>query len=174
MPITGGRWRKLWKLTAVIIVSRNSAMMRRAPTFSWTVSVASSGCVLGTAKCMIAAGTRKLTAEGRNREKNSWNWTIPFCQTIRVVMSPKGLKAPPAFAATTILIQARLINFTLLPPTAMTTAHSSRAVVRLSATGEIKKARMPVIQKSCLNEKSLLTSHERSEAKTLRSSMALI
>ena len=32
-------------------------------------------------------------------------------------------------------------------PMAMTTAHISRAVVRLSATGEIKKASKPVIQK---------------------------
>ena len=31
--------------------------------------------------------------------------TIPACQTIKVVMSPNGLKAPPALAATTIFIQ---------------------------------------------------------------------
>ena len=33
--------------------------------------------------------------------------TIPACQTIKVVMSPNGLKAPPAFAATTMLIHPR-------------------------------------------------------------------
>ena len=34
----------------------------------------------------------------------------PFCQTISVVISPKGEKAPPAFAATTIFIQAKQIK----------------------------------------------------------------
>jgi Na+/H+ antiporter NhaD/arsenite permease-like protein len=65
-----------------------------------------------------------------------------------VVMSPNGLKAPPALAATTILMQAMPTNLGLSAPTASTTAHISSAVVRLSATGEMKKARKPVIQNS--------------------------
>ncbi len=39
---------------------------------------------------------------------------MPFCQTISVVMSPKGLKAPPALAATTMLMQASATNSRLL------------------------------------------------------------
>ncbi len=71
---------------------------------------------------------------------------MPFCQTIRVVMSPKGLKAPPALAATTTLMQARLTNRALAPPTVRITAHISSAVVMLSAIGEMKKASRPVSQ----------------------------
>ena len=36
---------------------------------------------------------------------------MPACQTINVVMSPKGLKAPPAFAAITMFIHPIEINF---------------------------------------------------------------
>ena len=66
-------------------------------------------------------------------------------------MSPKGLKAPPAFAATTILIHAIPTNFGLDEPTASTTAQRTRAVVKLSANGDKKKARIPVIQKAAYN-----------------------
>ena len=70
-----------------------------------------------------------------------------FCQTINVVISPKGEKAPPALAATTILMQA--IHIKLLFPfaTAITTAHINNAVVKLSAIGDIKKESIPVITK---------------------------
>ena len=71
-----------------------------------------------------------------------------FCHTISVVISPNGLNAPPALAATTILMQESMTNFLLPPPTAMTTAAISNAVVRLSAIGEIKKASRPVTQNS--------------------------
>ncbi len=83
-----------------------------------------------------------------NRAKNPQKLTIPFCQTINVVISPNGLNAPPALAATTILIQAIETKRVLVPPTASTTAHINNAVVKLSATGEIKKARIPVNQNS--------------------------
>jgi hypothetical protein len=83
-----------------------------------------------------------------NSRKKVWNGMMPFCQTISVVMSPKGLKAPPALAATTILMQPSTTKRGLSAPTAITTAHISSAVVRLSATGEMKKARKPVIQNS--------------------------
>ena len=165
---------KLWKLTAVTMVSRKSAMMRLAPRYMITRSSATVGCSSGTAKCMIAAGTRKLTAEGMKRAKKVQKSTIPFCQTIRVVMSPKGLKAPPALAATTMLTQAMVTNRVLEPPTASTTAHISRAVVRLSATGEMKKARIPVSQKSLRKPNPLRISQERRASKTRRSSMALM
>jgi len=67
-------------------------------------------------------------------------------------MSPKGLKAPPAFAATTILIQASTINVVFPAPTDIATAAINKAVVRLSAMGEITKESMPVIQKTVLRE----------------------
>ena len=65
-------------------------------------------------------------------------------------MSPKGLKAPPAFAATTILMHAIPTNFGFEAPTERTTAHITSAVVRLSAKGDRKNDSAPVIQKSCL------------------------
>ena len=37
-----------------------------------------------------------------NSVKNSKKSTRPDCQTINVVISPNGLKVPPAFEATTI------------------------------------------------------------------------
>jgi hypothetical protein len=41
---------------------------------------------------------------------------LPACQTISVVMSPKALQAPPALAATTRLMQARLTKRALPAP----------------------------------------------------------
>lgn len=58
----------------------------------------------------------------------------------------KGTEAPPALAAITILMQAKLTNLGFSPPTFMTTAHINNAVVRLSAIGEMKNANQPVIQ----------------------------
>jgi len=68
-------------------------------------------------------------------------------------MSPNGLNAPPAFEATTILTMAIETKRGLLEPTANTTAPMISAVVRLSAIGEMKNAKNPVIQKSCLKVK---------------------
>jgi hypothetical protein len=63
-------------------------------------------------------------------------------------MSPNGLNAPPALAATTIFMQDSATKRGAPAPTAMTTAHMTRLVVRLSATGEMKNASAPVIQNS--------------------------
>src|SRR5690606_6932617 len=98
------------------------------------------------------AGTSQLTSDGRKRVKNSKKETIPFCQTMSVVMSPKGLKAPPASVATTILMHATAINPAGPAPTAIATAPSTSHVVRLSATGDMKKAIVPVIQYSVRRE----------------------
>ena len=89
-------------------------------------------------------------------------------------MSPNGLKAPPALAATTILIQATAINLWLSPATAITTVAISNAVVKLSATGEMKNAIKPVSQKMVLNEKPLLTNQARIASKMPRSPMVLM
>ena len=72
--------------------------------------------------------------------------TTPRCHTISVVMSPNGLKAPPALAATTMLTQPMLTNFGASRPTARITAHISSAVVRLSKAADRKKLSTPVIQ----------------------------
>lgn len=42
----------------------------------------------------------RLIRDGMNSVKNSRKETMPFCQTITVVISPNGLNAPPALAAT--------------------------------------------------------------------------
>ena len=54
---------------------------------------------------------------------------------------------PPALAATTTLMQATTTNFGRSRPTATDTAPMMRAVVRLSAIGEMTNASAPVIQK---------------------------
>ena len=77
--------------------------------------------------------------------------------------------APPAFAATTMLMQLIAMKRGLPCPTAMTTAHITNAVVRLSITGDRKKLIMPVMMKSFRYPKPRLTSHERNPSKTRRS-----
>ncbi len=64
-------------------------------------------------------------------------------------MSPKGLKAPPAFEAITTFTQARQTKRRFSRPVAITTAPINRAVERLSRNGERKKLLNPVSQKSC-------------------------
>ncbi|MNT43935.1 hypothetical protein D3C72_1804320 [compost metagenome] len=63
-------------------------------------------------------------------------------------MSPNGEKAPPALAATTMLMHETVTKRGLPAPTAITTAPITRAVVRLSATGLRQNARPPVTQNS--------------------------
>ena len=84
---------------------------------------------------MHAAGTNQFTSEGTNKAKNLPVCTLPSCHTINVVMSPKGENAPPAFAAITMLVHARLMNHAWPRPTDIATAPIRRAVVMLSATG---------------------------------------
>ena len=61
-------------------------------------------------------------------------------------MSPKGQKAPPALAATTKLTKPMLTNFSLSAPTAITTAPTNKAAVKLSATADKKNVITPVIK----------------------------
>ena len=100
-------------------------------------------------------GPNLINNIGKNILKKVKNSTIPACQTINVVMSPNGLKAPPALAATTIFIQPIEINLEFPFPQAITTEHITRAVVKLSAIGERKKVIIPVKMKSCLKLKPL-------------------
>ena len=53
------------------------------------------------------------------QQKNSPNFTTPFCQTMSVVISPNGLKAPPALAATTTLMQPKAMKRPLSAPIVM-------------------------------------------------------
>ena len=85
-------------------------------------------------------------------------------------MSPKGLKAPPAFAATTMLMQAGTTNRGDCAPTEIATAPITSVVVRLSAIGDMQNAMAPVAQKIPRNESPRLMSHVRSTSKTCRSS----
>ena len=89
-------------------------------------------------------------------------------------MSPKGLNAPPALAATTIFTQPIETKVILPAPTVITTAAITSAVVRLSATGEMTKASAPVIQKTVRSVKPEETNQARIAWKTLRSSMVLM
>ena len=106
--------------------------------------------------------------------KKSKKLSIPFCQTIKVVISPKGENAPPALAATTILTHPIEINLLLSFPTAKRTAHKTNAVVRLSAMGDKKKAITPVITNNCLYVKPLLVSQDLNALKTSLLSNELI
>ena len=130
------------------MVSRNKTTINKPPRLIIACSPSEMplGLSLLMKECIIAAGITKLTTAGINNLKKTLNSIIPFCQTIKVVISPKGLNAPPALAATTILMQEREMKRGLSEPTAITTAHIIKAVVRLSAIGEIKKANIPVIQ----------------------------
>lgn len=148
--------------------------MRFAPRCIRTCSPDASGLTAGTAKCMMTAGTRKITTAGMNRAKKVQNSTIPFCQTIIVVISPKGEKAPQALAPTTILMHERVTKRLLSPPTASTTAHIISAVLRLSAIGNMKNARVPVIQNRERKPKPLRTNQTRSASNTRRSFIALM
>src|SRR4051794_31093109 len=97
-------------------------------------------------KEMRNAGRSQLTSEGRNRGKKCPKWTNPFCQIIRVVISPNGEKTPPALAATTMLTHAPAVDFLSCPRAAMATAPMTSAVVRLSAMGDRTKDNAPTDQ----------------------------
>ena len=71
--------------------------------------------------------------------KKSKNETNPRCHTIKVVISPKGENAPPAFAAT-MFISPGTIKALLPLPATITTVPRIRAVVKLSAIGDRKKS----------------------------------
>jgi len=138
-----------WRPTTVIaMVSAKVRQMPMPPGFSELPLPAESGCPLGRAKAIRIAGTSQFTSDGPNSRKKSKKPLLPACHTISVVMSPNALHAPPALAATTRLIIARVMKRRLPPATARITADMTSAVVRLSSTGERKKAISPVIQNS--------------------------
>ena len=89
MPTTGGRCTTLWNETAVATVTKNRNTIRFAPRFISTFSAVAVGRSFGIASDIIAAGMTQFTRLGKNRTKNSVKLIRPFCQTIKVVMSPK-------------------------------------------------------------------------------------
>ena len=89
-------------------------------------------------------------------------------------MSPNGLHAPPALAATIIFTKAGTMNFPFPLLTASATVDISRALVRLSARGESKNVMSPVAQKSFLKPNPFCKSHARNTLKTFLSSIVLI
>ena len=68
-----------------------------------------------------------------------------------------------------MLMQATVINLGLSAPTARTTAPMIRAVVRLSAKGEMKNANSPVSQNTLRSENPDETSQARKALNTSRS-----
>ena len=155
------------------MVPRNNAITTNPPRLMGMVSVATAGRSRETVSDIKAAGMSQFTREGKKRTRNCSNGTTPFCHTMSVVMSPNGLKAPPALAATTMLIQAAAMKRLCPGPAAMATAPMTSAVVRLSAMGERKKAKRPVHQKMARRENPAAQSQARSASKTWRSSRVL-
>ena len=104
------------------------------------------------------SGTKRLSknavvnqpknADG-NSARKSTNSPLPAVHTISVVMSPNGLHAPPALAATTTLMPLGTRKALFLLSMVSKTVDKIKAVVRLSATGEMKNASRPVIQNNC-------------------------
>ena len=175
MPNTGGMLTTLWHKTAVAIVNINNATILLAPRLISNFSLRSTtDFSLEMKKLIIIAGTKKLTKDGINKTINCSNFTKPDCQIINVVISPKGLNTPPALAATTMLIQAMLMNFLSLDATFNIIAHISIAVVKLLAKEEIAKAKIPVNQNKDLKLKPLDTIHKRKPSKIPLSSIALM
>src|SRR5690349_15576361 len=127
-------------MTVIAMVSAKVRQMPIPPGLTRTRPGTGSGKPLGSAKCMARAGTSQFASEGRNSWKKSKNSALCACHTINVVMSPNALQAPPALAATTRLINESVAKRACPPPTASTTADITSAVVRLSSTGEMKKA----------------------------------
>src|SRR5690625_7997368 len=76
------------------MVKRKRNRIRRAPRLSSTSSYKALGLRFSIAKLMMAAGTTKFTTAGRKRYRNPATSIMPACHTIKVVMSPKGLKTP--------------------------------------------------------------------------------
>ena len=158
-------------MAVMTTVPRNKQMTSTAPGFKRELARSSSDAFWGapslTYGCIKHAGTTQLTMLGIRRRGKSASDSVPRCHTMSVVKSPKGLNAPPEFAATTMFTQ-HIATYSGSPlPTAETTAPIRTAVVRLSAIGDSQKATVPVTQKQLRYENPLSCNQERMRAKTL-------
>lgn len=95
---------------------------------------------------IINDGIIKFMNAGIKVYKNDFELIKLFCHIINVVISPNGLKTPPAFAAMTILIELKFRNFLSCFSIDVNIDDINNTVVKLSAIGEIKNANNPVIQ----------------------------
>ena len=84
-------------------------------------------------------------------------------------MSPNGLKAPQALAATTIFIHPIDKNLLFPFPHAIKTEHITSAVVKLSAIGDKKNVIIAVSKNNCLKLNPLETNLYRIKSKTFLS-----
>lgn len=125
----------------VAMVRKKSMTTRTAWTESRDLSLDGVGLPSGSALWRKNAGISQFTKLGTMMWGKSRMPNFPFCQIIRVVMSPKGEKAPPAFDATTMLTRLSVMKSSWEDPTDRMTAPMRSAVVRLSARGERRKER---------------------------------
>jgi len=113
-------------------------------------SSANGGFPFGIKRLKKNAVISHPTIDAGKRYKKSTKVPLPSTHTIKVVISPNGDHAPPAFAATTMLTAAGTTNALFSLSIVINTVERISAVVKLSAIGEIKNAKTPVIQKSFL------------------------
>jgi hydroxymethylpyrimidine pyrophosphatase-like HAD family hydrolase len=116
---------------------------------TFTIFVLDSGIVFGINKDNKKAVVKNQKNAGKNKSKNSQKLAFQDVQAIRVVISQNGLQAHHEFAQTTITIAigtSIFWSFDIL----RATVDKINAVVKLSAIGDIKKAKNQSIQKSCL------------------------
>jgi hypothetical protein len=102
--------------------------------------------IFGIFKDKKNAVTKNHIKAGGNKLKNSNISALPEVQAIRVVISQNGLHDHQELAHTTIIIANGTKIFASLD-NENATADKTKAVVRLSATGDIKKAKNHIIQK---------------------------
>mmetsp|Transcript_7660 Transcript_7660/g.47284 ORF Transcript_7660/g.47284 Transcript_7660/m.47284 type:complete len:226 (-) Transcript_7660:824-1501(-) len=173
MPSTGGSCMNACTRAERVTVNRNMHVTVTAPLRSLVLSVTGRGCPFPMVRDMRLAGTNQLTKEGSRSSTKSGMSSLCFCQTMSVVTSPKGLNAPPAFDATIVLMNPSTTKLGCPLPTVLMTAPIRRAVVRLSASGERKKAISPVTQNMVFRLYSFSTRNTLRYPKTLSSCMVL-
>ena len=101
MPHIAGKWKSWCIITAENIVNAPSPITTLPPFLMVTLgSVAGSKCGLpaGTMRTSKNAVTSQPINEAGKSAKKSIKGALPAAHAIRVVISPNGLHAPPAFA----------------------------------------------------------------------------
>ena len=146
MPAAGGNSNNTLPQTVITKVRMNNKIIRLLPLRSTTLSLSGSGISLGTQKCMIIAGNRKLTRHGMANAKNWVKLRIFCCHTNKVEIPPNGLNVPPALVAITIWTHDNPINSGFFLPTANAIEPINKPTVRPLMTVDNIKAKPPVIQ----------------------------
>ena len=117
--------------------------------FTFKILFVDSGFHSQTKSEIIQAVTSHQIKAAGKINKNSWNCHFQADHAIRVVISQNGLHDHQAFDATTIFtaIGTSILGFF---DKLWATVDNISAVVKLSATGDIKKAKNPKIQNNFL------------------------